>query len=174
MRESVTYRLGQHSGDWFLSTPLEPQIQTPRLNEADPNRPYPQYDQLRNVIYEQPGDGGPFKLHMSGFRHAKITVSFDADADFKVRAAWASVENGFRGESTFDFSEARGLNNRWDYVNLVNTNDLAAYDEGGIYLTWWAGVVNLEVNTDGTDWLGIEIFDYVDGVADFQVTMYND
>lgn len=134
MRQSATYRLGQHSGDGFLSTPLQPQIQTPRLNEENPIRPYPQYDQAGNFMVETP-EGGPFKLHMTSFRHAKITVSFDADADFYLRAAGASVENGFRGESTFDLSQPRAMDNRWDYVTLVNTNDQAPYDEGGLHIT---------------------------------------
>lgn len=173
MRQTATYRLWQHSGDGFLSNPLQPQLQVPRLNEADPNRPYPQYDQLSNFTVQNATER-PYKIHMSSFRHAKITISFDEDADFYIRAAGASVENGFRGESTFDFSQARAMDNRWDYVLLVNTNDQAPYDEGGLHVTGGAGVINLEVNTDATDWLGLEIFNYVDGVADVQITVYND
>lgn len=140
----------------------------------DPARPAPFYSQ-DDLVRDQSGTTGkPFKIHCTPYRHAKITISWDADADMYIRAATASVENGYRGESTFDFDTARGLDNRWDYVNLVNTNDQAPYDEGGIHLTDGPGVVHLEVNTDGTDWLGIEIFNYVDGVIDVQVSVYND
>lgn len=106
-------------------------------------------------------------INVMDFRNAMIAVGTASSANMTIK-----VQVGL-GDTAPDFGSAASATNRWSYADLALTNNGGTITDGDTGLVWSGtdAVQIAEVNTNGIDWMCLNMTARAAGTATAETTL---
>lgn len=106
-------------------------------------------------------------INVMDFRNAMISIGTASSANMTIK-----VQVGL-GDTAPDFTAAASATNRWSYADLALSNGGGAITDGDTGLVWSGtdAVQIAEVNTNGIDWLALNMTARAAGSATADITL---
>jgi hypothetical protein len=119
---------------------------------------------------EKAATGAGTNVNVKGFRHVVLAIvgASSPNATVKIQG---SIENSNVGPA---FGSAQSVTNIWDYIQGIDLQDGAEIDgDTGISFTGSNDVRIIEVNTNGLDWINVNVTAYAAGKITVLCRGYN-
>lgn len=106
---------------------------------------------------------------VENFRHVMLTLASASSANFTIKF---QISNS---RVMPDFSAARSVTNRWEYVQVKDLQSAAGIDgDTGVAFAGTDDVRMFEVNTNGHRWICATITDYAAGAISLFMKPYDE
>ena len=125
-----------------------------------------------NVLDAKAATGHSSEVDVRDYRHIILSVYGNATANLTVKVK-GCIEYGDGNIPTM--SSTIGADNQWDYMNLANLNDKSTITAGDTGIVLSGEICSMyEVNTNGIDWIMLQVSAYTAGAVTIHVALYEE
>lgn len=133
------------------------------------------YPNIRNIMNAKAANGVGNAINVQDFKNIQLSIATSGNANVTIKIQGSMIVDSGFPDTAPDFSVAKSVTNRWDYVAVFDYLDPTTVVAGGTgFVTGGTDIVkNILVNVDGLTWLSCEISNYVAGQVTIDAISFN-
>ena len=125
-----------------------------------------------NVFSAQAATGYGSAINVKDYRTCVVSVATSGNANFTLKVQGSIQGDDLGAEVKPDFTAAQSVTNAWSYVQCIDYDDGSAKNGATGITTAGTDIIKLyEVNTNGLEWLCLQVSAYAAGAITAKVLL---